>query len=75
MAAVRGILAGKIKEHIDLRMAEGDIPVSEMIKEFRRYAGLRRAEARIRRNDDDMDVGAVQASTPSPAQEAPPAER
>eukprot|EP00969_Alexandrium_andersonii_P347945 15384796-Alexandrium_andersonii.AAC.1 len=56
-------------------MAEGDMPVSEMIKEIRRYAGLRRAAARTRRNDDDMDVGAVQASIPPPAQEAPPAER
>ena len=32
MAAVRGILVGKIKEHIDLKMAEGDTRVSEMIK-------------------------------------------
>eukprot|EP00969_Alexandrium_andersonii_P300229 13272907-Alexandrium_andersonii.AAC.1 len=62
-------------------MAEGDIQVSDMIKEIRRYAGLRRAEARLRRNDDDMDVGAIQApasaqeSTPSTTQEAPPAAR
>eukprot|EP00969_Alexandrium_andersonii_P045860 2012186-Alexandrium_andersonii.AAC.1 len=46
-----------------------------MIKEIRRYAGLRRAEARIRRNDDDMDVDTAQASTPPLAQEAPPSER
>eukprot|EP00969_Alexandrium_andersonii_P180037 7957532-Alexandrium_andersonii.AAC.1 len=35
MAAVRGILTGKTKEHIDLRMAEGGMPVSEMIEEIR----------------------------------------
>eukprot|EP00969_Alexandrium_andersonii_P243285 10746621-Alexandrium_andersonii.AAC.1 len=34
---------------------------------------LAKAEARIRRNND-MDVGTVQASTPPPAQEAPPSE-
>eukprot|EP00969_Alexandrium_andersonii_P031804 1389971-Alexandrium_andersonii.AAC.1 len=62
-------------------MAEGEVQVTEMIKDIRRYAGLRRAEARIRRNDDDMDVGAVQAppnlQAPAPpsAHEAPPTER
>eukprot|EP00969_Alexandrium_andersonii_P286423 12661863-Alexandrium_andersonii.AAC.1 len=71
-------------------MAEGDMEVAEVTQDFRRHAGARRVEviqdvrrhagarrveARIRRNDGDVDVGAVQAPPTFPAWEAPPAER
>ena len=59
VAAVRGILAGKIKEHMDLRMAEKELGIEELVREVRKYAGMRRAEAKGKRNDDAMDVDQV----------------
>eukprot|EP00969_Alexandrium_andersonii_P341811 15107967-Alexandrium_andersonii.AAC.1 len=59
MAALRGVLAGNVMERVDLKLAEGGVGVEELIREVRRHAGVYRAEAETRRNDDDVDVGEI----------------
>ena len=46
LAAFRLILTGRIKEHVDLEIAESEVGFAEIYREVRRYAGVRRAEQR-----------------------------
>ena len=60
VAAIREMLIGNSKEHIDLRLASQDVEPEALIKDIRRYAGVRRAEARQQRKGPNaMGIGDV----------------
>ena len=64
VSAIRGILTGKIKDHVDLKDAEGELDMETLIKEVRKYAGVKRLELRDTgkkkaRGPDAMDVDPI----------------
>ena len=63
--ALRGILRGRIKEHFDLRLAEGRTPgFQELLREVRRYSGVKRMEAREKNTKSGgMEIGNVYTSS------------
>ena len=56
VAALRGMLTGKYRDHIDMKLAERDMQKDELLGEIRRYAVLKRQQ---RKSPDAMDVDAV----------------
>ena len=58
-AALRGILTGKYRDHIDMKMAEREHGKDELMNEVRRYAAIKRHE---RRSPSAMDIDAVSQS-------------
>ena len=58
-AASRGILVGNSTERIDLAISEVDMQFDDLLREVRNYAGTRRAEAKTKMSEDDLDIGNV----------------
>jgi len=56
VAALRGMLTGKYRDHIDMKLAEKDMKKDELLGEIRRYAVLKRQQ---RKSPDAMDVDEV----------------
>jgi hypothetical protein len=56
VAALRGMLTGKYRGHIDMKLAERDMKKDELLGEIRRYAVLKRQQ---RKSPDAMDVDEV----------------
>jgi len=56
IAALRGMLTGKYKDHIDMKLAVRDYDKDELLAEVRRYAALKRREMK---NSNAMEVDAV----------------
>ena len=56
VAALRGMLKGKYRDHIDTKLAERDMKKDELLGEIRRYVVLKRQQ---RKSPDAMDVDAV----------------
>ena len=59
IAALRGMLTGKYKDHIDMKLAVRDYDKDELLNEVRRYAIIKRREVN---NPNATDVYAVHKS-------------
>ena len=56
IAALRGMLTGKYKDHIDMKLAVRDYDKDELLNEVRRYAIVKRREVK---HPNAMEVDAV----------------
>ena len=56
IAALRGMLTGKYNDHIDMKLAVRDYDKDELLNKVRRYAALKRREAK---HPNAMEVDAV----------------
>ena len=56
IAALRGMLTGKYKDHIDMQLADQEYDKAELLNKVRRYATIKRREVT---NSSAMEVDAV----------------
>ena len=61
-AALRGILTGKCRDHIDMKMAEREYGKDELLNEVHRYAAVKRHE---KHNPNAMAIDAVSVTKAS----------